>query len=211
MSPNTGLHAHIELQEWVVKHGGYLHQSVQLARNESRGVHIQVKPEWPSSVQGATCVIKVPVKLTMSYLNAVDFRPPSEGGTESPFSSRGVTFPRSFLDAVGPEETTAFFLMGQYLKGTEGFWHPYLRTLPRADELTTPLHFEEEDMEWLNGTSLYAAREQRLQSWRHSYESSLKTLKEAGMDGLGGYSWQVFSFFSFSLFSPFPLPRFRLI
>ena len=125
----------------------------------------------------------------MSYFNAIEYCP-SIGG-KSPFSSRGLTLPRPFIDVVGPEETTTFFLMGQKLKGPEGFWYPYIRTLPRADDLTALLYYEQEDLTWLNGTSLYPAREQRIQHWRSNYESDMEVLKKSGMEGIDDYSWLV--------------------
>jgi len=125
----------------------------------------------------------------MSYFNAIEYCP-SIGG-KSPFSSRGLTLPRPFIDVVGPEETTTFFLMGQKLKGPEGFWYPYIRTLPRADDITALLYYEQEDLTWLNGTSLYPAREQRIQHWRSNYESDMEVLKKSGMEGIDDYSWLV--------------------
>jgi hypothetical protein len=176
----------------VTQHGGRLDEHVQFARDDKRGVHIQVKPEWTSGVPPSTCVVKAPLTLTMSYFDAIDYRPSTTDGrqgNETLFSSRGVAFPRSFIEAVGPEETTAFFLMGQYLKGTEGFWYPYIRTLPRPDELTTPLYYDDADLVWLNMTSLAAAREGRLHIWKTNYERGFKALKDSGFVDADRYSW----------------------
>lgn len=135
----------------------------------------------------------------MSYFNAIDYHSSTSPSTadaskkgENPpttFSAHGLLFPRAFIDAVGPEETTAFFLMGQYLKGEKGFWFPYLRTLPKPGSLTTPLYYEGADLEWLEGTSLWGAREQRVSIWREKYESSLGKLREVGLEGVEMYSW----------------------
>ncbi|KAL1965034.1 hypothetical protein VTN77DRAFT_6094 [Rasamsonia byssochlamydoides] len=191
------LSAHIALQEWVTQHGGRLDEHVQFARDDKRGVHLQVKPEWTSGLPRASCVIKTPLALTMSYFDAIDYRPPPSTtgavGDDFPFfSSRGVVFPRHFIDNVGPEETMAFFLMGQYLRGSDGFWYPYIRTLPRPDELTTPLYYDDEDLVWLKMTSLAAARERRLHVWRTNYESGFKALKESGFEDAERYSWELY-------------------
>ncbi|OXV07535.1 hypothetical protein Egran_04700 [Elaphomyces granulatus] len=124
----------------------------------------------------------------MSYFNAIEYCPDGK----SPFSSHGVTLPRPFIDVVGPEETTIFFLMGQNLKGPEGFWYPYIRTLPREDDITALLYYEEEDLAWLNGTSLYQAREQRIQEWRSSYDNGMKILRDSGMEKIDDHSWELY-------------------
>lgn len=134
-------------------------------------------------------MIKTPLSLTMSYFDAIDYISLKDKSAESPFSSHGVKFPRGFIDAVGPQETMAFFLMGHYLKGSESFWHPYIRTLPAPGELTTPLYYEGEDLEWLQGTSLYAAREQRLEIWKDKYETGVKVLREWAFEDADKYTW----------------------
>lgn len=174
----------------MTEHGGHLDERVRFSRDEQRGVHIQAKPEQPSDLPRRTCVLKAPVALTMSYFDAIDYRPPTEGvQPTSPFSSRGVRLPGEFVDAVGPEETTAFFLMGQYLKGQDGFWFPYIRSLPRPDELTTPLYYDGEDLAWLNFTSLAAARERRMQLWRANYEKGLEILEKLRFENANHFTW----------------------
>jgi hypothetical protein len=130
----------------------------------------------------------------MSYFDAIDYRLP--GNDEASFSSHGVVFPKPFMTSIGSEETTAFFLMGQYLKAENGFWYPYIRSLPRPDELTTPLFYSDDDLTWLNMTSLAAAREQRLQIWRANYEKGVACLRELQFEGVDAYSWYI-AFFLF--------------
>jgi hypothetical protein len=197
---------------------------VQFAWDASRGVYIQVKPESGGHssnsddnsstvtppVTRSTVVIKTPVSLTMSYYDAVDYRPPRGSVTASgdaindqllantynnndidkrPFSSRGIRLPLKFCEAVGPEEATAFFLMGQSLRGSDGFWYPYLRTLPLPEDLTTPLYFGEEDGPFLVGTSLAAARLRRKQIWGQNYENGVKVLRDCRFECVERYTW----------------------
>lgn len=130
----------------------------------------------------------------MSYFNAIDYQPTSQKEGQkgaNPFSSHGVHLPKKLIEAIGPEETTAFFLMGQYLLKEDGFWFPYIRSLPRPKELTTPLFFREEegDLEWLAMTSLAVSRERRLSIWRGNYERAFGMLKELGVEGADLYTW----------------------
>lgn len=115
---------------------------MRIAQDASRGVHLQVKADWPEAIPKETRVINTPIELSMSWYNAIGYESP-----RGSFPKHGVDLPRTWIDQVGPEETFAFFLMGQYLRGAEGFWYPYLRTLPQPGQLTTPLFFGEEDVE----------------------------------------------------------------
>ncbi|KAJ5595270.1 uncharacterized protein N7459_001478 [Penicillium hispanicum] len=181
------LAAHQELAEWVAAQGGYIDDSVCIAQDAQRGVHMQVKADWPHNVTKETRVINTPLGVTMSYFNAIDYE-----CARGKFSSHGVIFPRAFVDAVGIEETSAFFLMGQFLRGEKGFWFPYLRTLPQPGQLTTPLFFGEEDVDWLQGTGIQEAAVHRFQSWDEKFDSSIAKLEELGFEGLEEYTWDLY-------------------
>lgn len=183
------LDSHQGLLQWVVGHGGHIGDCVCIAQDASRGVHIQVKADCPEPISPETRVFSTPLEITMSYYNAIDYK--SQKGS---FSSHRVTFPRAFIDAVGPEETSAFFLMGQFLRGSEGFWYPYLRTLPQPGQLTTPLFFEEEDVDWLQGTGIPEASVYRYEVWDRKYEEAIAKLGEVGFNGWEEYTWCVFDF-----------------
>jgi hypothetical protein len=163
-------------------HGGDLHENVQISYNERQGTHIRVSK---ASVPSNTHIIKSPVATTMSYFNAIDHRV-----DDVHFPSHEVKFPHSFVEAAGPEEVAIFFLIGQYLRGSESFWHPYLRTLPQPGALTTlPYYEEEDDLEWLEGTSLVQARKQKVTQLREKYDASYGELQKAGVEGSEKYSW----------------------
>ena len=171
------------------QNGGHLHDGVQIARDERRGVHLQVKKDWGNSISKETCIINTPLSATMSYFDAIDHRLPDANGGEGLFSTHGVILPRTFIDAVGPEETTVFFVMGQYLQGSDGFWFPWIRTLPQPGSLTTPLYYEGEDLEWLDGTSLLPAREQNMKLIKDKYEGCFKKLCDSGLENAERYTW----------------------
>lgn len=183
------LDSHKEFLQWVISHGGHIDDSVCLAQDASRGVHMQVKADWLWPVSPETRAFSTPLGITMSYYNAIDYK--SQKGS---FQSHGVTFPREFIDAVGPEETSAFFLMGQFLRGAEGFWYPYLRTLPQPGQLTTPLFFEEGDVDWLQGTGIPEASVFRYEVWDRKFEDAIAKLEEVGFEGWEKYSWCVIRF-----------------
>ncbi|KAI9931355.1 hypothetical protein ASPWEDRAFT_34063 [Aspergillus wentii DTO 134E9] len=190
---DSSLEAYTSLLEWMAQNGGHLHESVQIAKDEARGVHLQVRKDWKSEVTRDTHIIKTPLPATMSYFNAIDHHLPTDDASKpATFSAHGLHFPRVFMDAVGSEETSVFFLMGQYLRGSEGFWFPYIRTLPQPGSLTTPLYYEGEDLEWLNGTSLLPAREQKMKLFKDKYENGIEELRKAGVEDAEKYTWDLY-------------------
>jgi hypothetical protein len=163
-------------------HGGSLHEDVYISHDDVRGTHIRVKS---NGVPSNTHIIKTPVTTTMSYFNAID-----RDTEEIHFSNHGVNFPSQFMESVGPEEVAIFFLIGQYLRGAAGFWHSYIRTLPQPGSLTTlPYYSEDEDLEWLEGTSLVQARKQKIALLTDKYETSYSELHKSGFQDVSKYSW----------------------
>lgn len=178
------LDSHKGLIDWFISQGGHIDDSVCLAQDASRGVHMQVKADWPQPVNPETRAISTPMGVTMSFYNAIDFV-----SAHNTFSSHGVNFPLTFINAMGPEETFAFFLMGQFLRGSEGFWYPYLKTLPQPGQLTTPLFFGEEDVDWIQGTGIPEASVHRYEIWDRKYEEAIAKLEEVGFEGVEKYTW----------------------
>jgi hypothetical protein len=178
------LEAHTELVNWVIQHGGTVDKSVRIAQDASRGVHLQVKADWPAAIPKETRVINTPISVSMSWYNAVGYESP-----RGSFPKYGVDFPRKWIDEIGPEETSAFFLMGQYLRGQEGFWYPYLRTLPQPGQLTTPLFFGEEDVDWIQGTGIPEASVERIKIWDRKYDEAITLLEEHGFLDCERFTW----------------------
>jgi hypothetical protein len=178
------LDLHKELEKWAGTHGGHIDDSVCITHDAERGVHMQVKPNWPKAVEPETRVISTPLGITMSYYNAIDYE-----SAKGSFSSHDVVFPQAFIDTVGMEETFAFFLMGQFLRGSEGFWYPYLRTLPQPGQLNTPLCFDQDDVAWLDGTGIPEASWYRYKIWDQKYDECVKKLEELGFEGVKEYTW----------------------
>lgn len=178
------LDEHNALQEWVCSQGGHLNDGVCIAHDYQRGVHLQVRGDWPQSISTETRVISTPQGVTMSYFNAVNYH-----SSKGSFSSHGVDLPRAFIDAAGTEETMTFFLMANFLRGEESFWYPYLRTLPQPGQMTTPLFFGEEDVDWLQGTGIPDASVQRYKDWDEKYDSSIEKLEAAGYEGAEKFTW----------------------
>ncbi|KAJ5942463.1 hypothetical protein N7516_002631 [Penicillium verrucosum] len=184
---DSSLIGHTDLLNWFIQHGGKIDKSVRIAQDPSRGVHLQVKADWPEAIPKETRVINTPIESSMSWYNAIGYESP-----RGSFPKHGVDLPRTWIDQVGPEETFAFFLMGQYLRGVEGFWYPYLRTLPQPGQLTTPLFFGEEDVDWIQGTGIPEAAVERIKIWEEKYDSGYLQLGEIEYPDCEQYTWELY-------------------
>ncbi|KAJ5650796.1 uncharacterized protein N7484_004519 [Penicillium longicatenatum] len=181
------LEAHTHLLEWVCSQGGHINDSVCIAHDDQRGVHLQVKADWPTTVPKETRVINAPLGVTMSYFNAVDY-----SSAKGSFSSHGVKLPQAFIDDVGLAETMTFFLIAHFLRGEQSFWYPYLQTLPQPGQMTTPLFFGEEDVDWLQGTGIPDASVSRYRDWDKQYDLSIEKLEQAGFEGFEAFTWDLY-------------------
>ncbi|KAL3477131.1 hypothetical protein BJX99DRAFT_226736 [Aspergillus californicus] len=181
----SNLQVYTALLEWMRTYGGSLHENVQISHDSQRGTHLRVKGE---GVPSNTHIIKTPVATTMSYFNVIDH---CIGETQ--FPAHGVKLPPAFVENTGPEEAAIFFLVGQWLRGSESFWYPYLQTLPQPGSLTTlPYYEEEEDLEWIEGTSLVAARQQKIALLQERYKTSCSELQKSGFEDAEQYSWDLY-------------------
>ncbi|KAE8350668.1 hypothetical protein BDV28DRAFT_138694 [Aspergillus coremiiformis] len=189
---DSSLEQYTTLLEWMVNNGGQLHESVEIARDEQRGVHLQVKKDWKNRVLSNTHIIKTPLTATMSYFNAIGCSFSTDDGGSVSFPEHGLHLPHAFVEAVGQEDSSIFFLIGQYLRGNESFWYPYIRTLPQPGALTTPLYYEGDDLAWLENTSLSPAREQKDKLWKERYENTYSELCKSGFEGAEKYTWDLY-------------------
>ncbi|CAI7604500.1 unnamed protein product [Penicillium bialowiezense] len=186
-SVDPNLEAHTELVSWFTQHGGTFDKTVRITQDALRGVHMQVKADRPDAIPRETRVINTPISVSMSWYNAIGYECP-----KGSFSKHGVDFPRQWIDEIGPEETFAFYLMGQYLRGQASFWYPYLRTLPQPGQLTTPLFFSEEDVDWIQGTGIPEASVERIKVWDQKYDDAITKLEAFGFLDCGAFTWELY-------------------
>ncbi|KAI9700045.1 MAG: hypothetical protein M1836_002579 [Candelina mexicana] len=166
------------LIEWVVAHGGGLHDGVRLTTDPTLGSFLRAD----GSLEPQTTVVTCPHSLTISYLNAISCMG---------FSPHGPTFPSSFLEAFPPRTITTFFLSQQFLLGEKSFWSAYIETLPQlgeGDKLGTPLYFDDEDRLWLKGTNMEKGYMERETEWKEHWAKGVSKLKEEAWE-TDQYTW----------------------
>jgi hypothetical protein len=154
------------LVHWFTEHGGQLSDDVQIAYSHSRGFHMRAVRPLKSSV-----IVTCPLKLTLSCLN-LDPNQKDVLCIDSCLQPCQGHIPDHIL--------TYLLLIEQRNKGKKSPWHAYIACLPRAESMTTPLWFGDEDMTFLAGTSLAPAVKERKDSYHQQWERALSILKGAG-------------------------------
>jgi hypothetical protein len=175
-----------ELLEWFKSNGGELDEAVELKFNREFGCHFLSTRELKPNTTACTC----PFNLTLSHLNCL----PSPPEGVRPEAESSVC--SSLVGKVAHSAVAAFFLAEQRLKGKDSFWHPYINSLPKEPDMTTPLWFQPQDLMWLNGTNLYpsavpphrTAVGLRTAMYEETWKSGVAVLRENGVD-VTPYTW----------------------
>ena len=178
------------LKAWFLRHGGRIHQSLIITHDETVGYYLRLRPACELPKIFTKDLVFCPMKLSLSVRNVDD-----------PGSCWPEQFLARFSDA--PEVTTRFLLMRQYRLGEDSFWWPYIDMLPKPEHdlnieppFDTPLWFDEDDLVWLEGTNLGAARRLREEAWKEEFNEGMALLTAYSQWGgdLVQYEWYVYDY-----------------
>jgi protein-histidine N-methyltransferase len=175
-----------KLAGWAQSHGARLHPSLEVYYDDvtkfSLRVNESAAPLDPGFV-AVTCLLS----LTLSYINAL---------VDGPFitassASETLTFPARFMASIPPHVIGRFFLIHEYLKGNDSFWHPYIAALPRPEQLASwalPAFWPDEDIEFLEATNAAVAIEEIQANVKREFKQARKILKEEGFPDWQDYT-----------------------
>ncbi|KAI9730771.1 MAG: hypothetical protein M1818_008051 [Claussenomyces sp. TS43310] len=205
------------LLDWARLNGGVLHARVEVYNDRTYGISFRVRQSShlthprmngvdeasggqptdsllaePATLPANTPIVSCPFMLSLSYLNALDAFPT--------LRSHSPTFPEELLALANTGRAHVvgnFFLVQQYIMGSDSFWSPYVRALPQPDEpgkLGTPLYYKDADREWLRGTPLQNALKERERKWQEDWDMGRMMLDVD--DGLrpwkGMWTWDLY-------------------
>ncbi|KAK8427983.1 hypothetical protein IWX49DRAFT_558308 [Phyllosticta citricarpa] len=167
------------LLDWFVKHGGSVHPSVRFSQDSAGGISAFATEDIPEPPPGGTQICACPPELQLSSIQA----------------------PKS-LHGFLPEHVLSNIALVQEVLREESHWDPYLKCLPKASQLTTPIYFKEEknedallerrnDTAWLLGTNLGQAWREREFQWKREFDHSRRVMEQRGVS-IAGYSWELF-------------------
>lgn len=118
------------LVDWGQARGARLHPSLEIYHDDVTKLSLRVKESAAAPLEPGFQAVSCPFGITLSYLNALVDGPLNPSAPSQLHDHRGPAFPPCFMDAVPPHVIGRFFLIQQYLKGSESFWWPYISSLP---------------------------------------------------------------------------------
>ncbi|KAI1401257.1 SET domain-containing protein [Hypoxylon fuscum] len=167
------------LLRWVEDGGGCLHPSIEIYHDEVTKGSFRVKDSCSIGVDDA--IVNLPLFKTLSYLDAINGHPELSFSSSSLQNNEGRTyFSKQFIQTIPPHVVGRFFLMQEYLLGSESKWWPYIRTLPQPEHMGTllPVMWPSDDVEFLRGTNAYDAIQDIKSTLKREHKSAMKMLPE---------------------------------
>lgn len=177
-----------ELIAWSSSNGGTLSPAVEVFHDAATGYSFRVKSGH--SLQQGDAIVSCSLGITLSYLNTLDVDLSSHS-IPSPQERNVIPFPNDFLRAVPPHIAARFFLIQQYLLGSQSFWYPYIRNLPQPDNPSAwslPPFWPSDDIDLLEGTNVYTTLHEIKARLRVEHNQASAALEAASFPGSRGYS-----------------------
>ncbi|KAI1084304.1 SET domain-containing protein [Whalleya microplaca] len=170
------------LLRWVEEDGGNLNPSIEIYHDEATKGSFRVKDSC--SLEPDDTIVILPLSKSLSFLNAIDAHPEFPPASSPSFLRNGNGnkdyFPTDFLKKVPPHVVSRFFLMQQYLLGSESSWWAYIRTLTQPEHMANilPSMWPSDDVEFLRGTNAYVAIQEIKSNLKQEYKQAMKLLPE---------------------------------
>lgn len=177
---------YLDLLRWAKEHETTLHENVEIYNDPYTGLSFRAR----CTIEHHTIIVSSTYKTSLSYLNAID-KPPTS------FNHENMRFPPEFMTTFegNPAAIGRFFLVQQYLKGSESFWYPYIRLLPSLDRLETldfPILWDKADEAFLDGTNMGFAVKARRGMWEAEWRNGVRSLEAYKFPGWEKYTCSLY-------------------
>ncbi|KAI4868167.1 SET domain-containing protein [Hypoxylon rubiginosum] len=168
------------LLRWVEEEGGSLNPAIEIYHDDVTKGSYRVKDSCSVGVDDV--IVSLPLSKTLSYLDAISCHPdfsPSSSSNNSSLEEQSH-FPAEFLEKTPPHVVGRFFLMQEYLLGSESKWWPYIQTLPQPEHMSTalPAMWPSDDIGFLKGTNAFVAVQDIKSTLKKEYKDAMKLLPE---------------------------------
>ncbi|KAF7352490.1 SET domain-containing protein [Mycena venus] len=179
MSAEDHLH---ELKVWLERNGGYFHPHVRLRKAPS-GCSVVASESLPPDSKIVSCpfTLAITKESTLSALSVL-LGSPSTTRLTSWSERQLISTYLSFHWIIGDGESS---------KGVLAHF-PYVKSLPARDQLRTPLHFTEAELELLKGSNLYGATLDRRREWEAEFEECRGVISAVDREWADQFTWELY-------------------
>ena len=136
------------LTTWATTDGATLHPHIQIFYSPLTSLSFRVNPASSTSFPQWEPIVKLPTRLSLSYLNAL-----SHDSSHIPSCS----FHEDIIKKLPPHVTGRLVLVKEFLKGQASFWYPYINALPQPKDSsawTLAPFWNDDERELLDGTNV---------------------------------------------------------
>ncbi|KNZ77222.1 SET domain-containing protein [Termitomyces sp. J132] len=176
----------VSFRNWLAEHGGGFHRQAQFVEVPS-GFSILAVSDLPAD----TTVVECPFDLAITeelaqrcLLQILDLKEEVEisGWTERQWISLYLCCHWIFEKSRSLHLNVLSHLLH----------YAYVKTLPSASKLRTPLHFTRLELELFQGTNLYGAALDRERVWRAEWSQCRNALSKANPEWGSKFSWEYY-------------------
>ncbi|KAF5388340.1 hypothetical protein D9615_000634 [Tricholomella constricta] len=165
----------VSFRNWFIEHGGEFHPHALFSEVPS-GYCIVTREDLPVD----TTVVKCPFNLAI---------------TEE-LSQRCLLKLMNLKELVSSEQWSERQWIASYLSfhwiiedSSHLLHYAYMKTLPTAQKLRTPLHFTRLELQMFEGTNLYGASLDREKEWRHEWSQCHATVVNINPEWGSKFTW----------------------
>lgn len=204
------------LQTWLRENGAAFHPDIAIKFNDQRGYYASALQDL-TILHDKLAICTCPFALSISILNIPRIRDRLGLNVRDIGHDAGAVA-EYLADRVDKSVLGHFVLMEQRLLAERSFWFPYIDMLPTESELSTPLYFDERDLEWLQGTNMHlspgkSAIENRREAHRREWTAAVAALEQSNHLGVSQFTFElylwaatIFTSRSFSFSAAFGIP-----
>ncbi|KAG6832172.1 hypothetical protein H0H92_004903 [Tricholoma furcatifolium] len=163
---------------WLADHGGGFHNQALFAKVPS-GLSIIAGEDLPGDTTIVQCPFTLAITEQLAQRCLLEFLDLNEEVTTEAWTER--QWISSYLCCHWIFEESSHL-----------FHYAYVKTLPSAQKLRTPLHFTRLELELFKGTNLYGATLDRDKEWRAEWEQCRASFSKAKPEWGRAFSWEFY-------------------
>ncbi|KAG1803172.1 uncharacterized protein BJ212DRAFT_1396542 [Suillus subaureus] len=168
-----------DLRRWLTTHGGFIHPFVSLSQGKF-GLSAIAQDTIDADTTIVSCPFSLAIDLECSLHALTALFGESSLVDLQSWSERQLICTYICLHWIFPDSSPIPDVLRHL---------PYLKSLPPADALLTPLQFTPSELEAFRGTNIYGATRDRQESWNAEWDKCRTFINAINADWAERYTW----------------------